>query len=316
MNRIAIRNNLNNVINDLLNDINFEVIGSKDENNLVKSSEYELRLINNIDDFITKIKKSIIISGGAITSLFLNEEVNDYDIYFTDSEIIDYIREFFLTRFNTINKTDYKWSKEFNCLYKYKFNNVRFLQKYELLNEFEKYVDIQKFISGKNSDKFTFVPICFTSNAISLVGKNYKIQLITRFTGTAEEIISNFDFIHTNNYYNFFENKIYTNQKSLESILCKELIYNGSKFPICSLIRSKKFIKRGWNISPGEYLKIVFQINKLNLNNINILEEQLTGVDSAYFIKFLDKLKGFEKIEDEDILKILNEICEEITEDD
>src|SRR5210317_1124925 len=29
----------------------------------------------------------IIVSGGAIASMFLGEEVNDYDIYFTDMEI-------------------------------------------------------------------------------------------------------------------------------------------------------------------------------------------------------------------------------------
>lgn len=222
MNTRAIKNNLNNVINDLLNDIITNLDNSSNE-----ISEYELHLIKHIDDFITKIKKSIIVSGGAITSLFLNEEVNDYDIYFTDNEVIDYIREYFLIRFNKINNTDYKWSKEFNCLYKFKFNNIRFLEKDEVLNNFEKYVDIQKYISGKttNKNKFIFNPICFTSNAISLISENYKIQLITRFTGSVEEIISNFDFVHTNNYYNYFENKLFTNQKSLECILSKELIY-------------------------------------------------------------------------------------------
>ena len=71
----------------------------------------------------------------------------------------------------------------------------------------------------------------------------------------------------------------------------KELFYIGSKYPICSLVRTRKFIKRGWQINAGQYVKISFQISKLDLENIYVLEDQLVGVDSIYFLNFINALK-------------------------
>jgi hypothetical protein len=81
------------------------------------------------------------------------------------------------------------------------------------------------------------------------------------------------------------------NQRALESILNKELFYIGSKYPICSLVRTRKFIKRGWQINAGQYVKMAFQISKLNLEDIYVLEDQLVGVDSIYFLTFIENLK-------------------------
>jgi hypothetical protein len=44
----------------------------------------------------------------------------------------------------------------------------------------------------------------------------------------------------------------------------------------------KKFIQRGWT-NAGEILKMLFQVSELDLKNIEVLEEQLIGVDVAYF---------------------------------
>jgi hypothetical protein len=81
------------------------------------------------------------------------------------------------------------------------------------------------------------------------------------------------------------------NQPALEAIMNKELSYVGSKYPICSLIRARKFIKRGWQINAGQFVKISFQISRLDLTNINVLEDQLVGVDSVYFLNFIKALK-------------------------
>ena len=100
----------------------------------------------------------------------------------------------------------------------------------------------------------------------------------------------NYDFVHATNYWTY-ETGTVLNQRALESILNKELFYIGSKYPICSLVRTRKFIKRGWQINAGQYVKISFQISKLDLENIYVLEDQLVGVDSIYFLNFINALK-------------------------
>ena len=92
-------------------------------------------------------------------------------------------------------------------------------------------------------------------------------------------------------------------QKSLLSILTKRLRYYGSKYPVCSVFRLRKFLKRGWNINAGEIFKICFQISEINLHDVTVLEDQLIGVDTQYFVWFISKLKemqaeGEEKVKD------------------
>ena len=78
------------------------------------------------------------------------------------------------------------------------------------------------------------------------------------------------------------------------------MVYIGSKYPVCSVIRARKFIKRGWSINAGQYLKMCFQISKLDLSDISVLEDQLTGVDVAYFATLIDSLQAHsQKMKDE-----------------
>lgn len=78
---------------------------------------------------------------------------------------------------------------------------------------------------------------------------------------------------------------------ALESLLSKELRYVGSLYPICSVVRLRKFINRGWRINAGQILKMAMQISALDLTDINVLEDQLTGVDTSYFVQLIKGLR-------------------------
>ena len=72
----------------------------------------------------------------------------------------------------------------------------------------------------------------------------------------------------------------------------KQLIYIGSKYPVCSIIRTKKFISRGWVCNAGQFLKMIFQCGELDLTDFSVLEDQLVGVDSAYFDALIGALSS------------------------
>ena len=57
---------------------------------LTKKHEDFLSSITN-EEVKKLIDKNSIITGGSIVSLLLNEKVNDYDYYFTDKEINEYV---------------------------------------------------------------------------------------------------------------------------------------------------------------------------------------------------------------------------------
>jgi acyl carrier protein len=131
-------------------------------------------------------------------------------------------------------------------------------------------------------------PVFLSPNAITL---SDKIQIVIRFHGNAESIHENYDFIHCTNYWTSDNGALVLQQPALESILAKHLIYNGSKYPVCSVIRMRKFIRRGWHINAGQILKMLFQVSELDLTDIAVLEDQLIGVDSAYFMQLISALQ-------------------------
>lgn len=125
-----------------------------------------------------------------------------------------------------------------------------------------------------------FRPLTLTSNAVTL---SDKVQLIIRFYGTPEEIHETYDFVHCMSYYDHANKKLFLDPRAMEAILTKTLIYSGSLYPLATLVRTRKFIQRGWSISAGQYLKMAMQISALNLSDIKVLEDQLVGVDMAYY---------------------------------
>jgi len=149
-------------------------------------------------------------------------------------------------------------------------------------------------VAPESEDKPKYQPIFMSANAITL---SNKIQIINRFYGSPEEIHDNYDFTHCTNYWESNESnentksKLVLNPLALECLLSRTLLYQGSKYPLCSIIRTRKFIKRGWNINAGQYLKMAFQISKLDLTDLDVLEDQLIGVDTVYFMNLIDHLK-------------------------
>jgi hypothetical protein len=148
-------------------------------------------------------------------------------------------------------------------------------------------------------------PIFFSSNAITL---SDKIQIVTRFYGSAGQIHSNFDFVHATNYWTSDKGKVVFGLEAYEACHNKELIYVGSKYPVCSLFRMRKFISRGFTINAGEILKIAMNVNEFDLTNVKVLRDQLIGVDSAYFMQLINSIKSKDLVNRMYLTEIINKM--------
>ncbi len=250
------------------------------------------------------VKKNTILTGGAIASMLLDEEVKDFDVYFRDHKTTVAVAEYYVSKFNENNGENAKvlWSGDLRP--EDDINRVRIMIKSrgvaserptQLDKPFEDVFDVvdKEQVEATEDGRAKFRPIFLSSNAITL---SQKIQIVVRFHGEPAEIHKNYDFVHCTNYYDMGEDLLALNQNALESLLSKTLVYQGSKYPLCSVIRTRKFIQRGWHINAGQYLKMCFQLSELDLKDINVLEDQLIGVDSAYFGKLIavlrDKYEG------------------------
>jgi len=266
-------------------------------------------LMNSIGDkqIREKVKDNCIISGGAIVSLLLGEPVNDYDFYFKDRETCKLISEYFVKEWK---KSHEKVSFTPEVRIDETSGSVTvFIQSAGVLEE-----DEEEFFDSSKCTTKDFKPVYLSSNAISLTNKEKeRIQLIIRFYGEPNEIHKNYDFVHCLSYWEP-KTGLNLNKESLQAILTKEIIYQGSLYPLSSIIRTRKFIQRGWHVNAGQYLKMVFQLNGLDLSDINVLEDQLVGVDVFYFKQLINYCRTKQKEDENWILDLpyLVEIIDDI----
>lgn len=240
------------------------------------------------------VEDNTIITGGCITSMLLQEDVNDYDLYFRNKETAFAVASYYVEQFNEISEE----CNEVSVQCDEKTGRIKLMIPSSGVGEidYSEEDETQEFASRvfetvKKKSGNKYQPILLTSNAITL---SDKVQIVIRFYGEPEEIHKNYDFVHVTNYWTSWDQEVVTNTEALECILAKELKYIGSLYPVCSMIRLRKFLKRGWSVHAGQMLKIAFQISELNLTDLNVLEEQLTGVDFAYFSQVVDILKNGE----------------------
>lgn len=247
------------------------------------------------------VEKNSIITGGCIVSLLTNEQVNDYDVYFRDKQTALAVAHYYVKKYKELNPDSPDVPSVTDAGERIKIfiqskgvaydsqlmNEVQYFDHGYRTDEFE--ADLEAIIKDAEQDIEGYRPVFLSGNAITL---SNKIQLVLRFYGTPEEIHRNYDFVHCTCYYLPAEHKLVLPAQALESILTKELQYMGSKYPVCSVIRTRKFIKRGWMITGGQYLKMAYQISLLDLENLEVLEDQLVGVDAYYFTQIIEILRA------------------------
>jgi len=247
------------------------------------SRKVESYVKNLPDGLRDRVRQSLIITGGSIVSLFLNEKVNDYDIYLSNIEVLYDLMKYY--------------AKE---LEKSKVYNVQVhgiidpndmvgqpIGKEDLPSVLRLRFHIASIGVVRVKSKERYAPVVITDNAISL---NNKVQIIVRFFGNPAEIHKNFDFVHVMAYWTYKEGLVVP-PKTAEFILSRELKYQGSLYPLASIIRTRKFVSRGWNITAGEYLKMAFQLQEINLKDPAILMDQLMGMDLHYFMALVQRIK-------------------------
>lgn len=239
------------------------------------------------------LRSNVLVSGGSIASMLLKEPVNDYDVYIKDMDVLLRLVKYY-TAPNNLEIFDGRKKQslidDIESNYDDEVENVSNARTVSIRNLKEDQIKINAG-SGfrvERDENIKYQAVFFSPNAISL---SDDVQIVCRFHGDSEKIHSTFDFIHATNYFTFSEGLV-LNIDALTSLITRQLKYQGSMYPLTSIIRVRKFIKRGWNIGAGELLKIMFQISELDLRDPDVMEEQLIGVDVAYFSTLVDILRN------------------------
>ena len=269
----------------------------------MKGKTIKAVIAKKINDWVSSIddpavaelaRKNTIVTGGAIASMLLNEPVNDFDIYLRTKQAAEAIATYYVNRFT--KETDWPLKLEVTPdririvtergHRGETAGNLEMLGSDQIDDAYEQAEAMA--LETEDDGKPPYRPVFMSTNAITL---SHRVQIVIRFYGEPDAIHENYDYVHCTNYWTSWDGALTLRQPALESLLSKELRYVGSKYPVCSVIRLRKFIKRGWTINAGQILKAVMQISELDLTDPKVLEDQLTGVDSAYFMELMTKLR-------------------------
>lgn len=270
------------------------------------------------DEAVRKLAaENTIVTGGAIASMLLKEPVNDFDIYFRTHAATLAVAKYYVARFDVKNKAGIAVpifvqddperiqivvksagiASEEGAEVPYDYFEGRSDEAAdtyvgEIMSDPGEISDAQEEIKAAaraaDDGKPPYRPVFLSTNAITL---SHKIQIVLRFFGSPDEIHENYDFVHCTNFWTAWDGELTLRQPALEALLARELRYVGSRYPVCSIIRLRKFIGRGWTINAGQMLKMMMQISALDLTDHAVLQDQLTGVDAAYFVQLVTKLK-------------------------
>jgi len=248
-------------------------------------------LLASIDnpELVEKMRRDILVTGGCITSMLIGEKVNDYDIYFRTRETTLAVAKYYVDKYNEgsdlsalpsvveESRRNIAGENEDRILITIKSDGVA--GEPEEDEPTDEVVLVEDLAETLKKPGNLYKPIFLTDNAINLTDKT---QLIIRFYGSPEEIHRNFDFVHCTGVYDFWSGELHITQEMAECLLSKTLVYRGSLYPLASILRTRKFIKRGWRISAGQMLKIMEQVSHVRFDDVEQLKEQLLGVDVAY----------------------------------
>lgn len=292
----------------------------------MKSKTIKAVLRKKIDEWLSSIEDeavrklaadNTIVTGGAIASMLLKEPVNDFDVYFRTHEATLAVAKYYVARFACKNKhgiavpifvqneadriqivvksSGIASEEGADVPYDYfegRPDEAADAYVGEVMSDPGEIADAQEEIEAAaqatDDGKPAYRPIFLSTNAITL---SHKMQIVLRFFGKPDEIHENYDFVHCTNYWTSWDGELTLRQAALESLLARELRYVGSKYPVCSVIRLRKFIRRNWTVNAGQMLKMMMQISALDLTDHAVLQDQLTGVDAAYFVQLVSKLK-------------------------
>jgi hypothetical protein len=207
-----------------------------------------------------RLRDEAYIAGGAIASLLLDEQVQDYDVYVREEATAQAVKAYY---------------EEFFRRYP--------APPFDPRHPFTAAADLSE----------PCRPLAMTANAVYL---SYRIQLMTVFYGEPAWMVSNYDFHHCSGYYTAREGRLVVLEEARQAIAARSLHYRpGRTFPMLSVLRLPKFIARGYTIDLAQLFQLVAEVAAGGLGDHEKIR-QLLGLLSEKESRFTRGLAATESL--------------------
>lgn len=198
-----------------------------------------------------------LIAGGAVTSVFSETPISDYDVYFYNTSDLNSFLEYLRTLESKLGE-------------KIKVKTVN-----SSLNAVTFEVTSMNWGSETDDNKIL----------LQVIQKCTVGDYATQSDYNPVPLLESFDFTICMAALDIQSEQFILYKDFLTHLCARRLVFNTKvmKYPICSLHRMLKYIKKGFNISGVEVIKIAIAINQVNMSTWEDFRNQLMGMDTAVF---------------------------------
>lgn len=148
-----------------------------------------------------KVKENLLVSGGSIASMYSNEQVNDYDVYIQDIDVLKSLAKYYTKDIETIKILDGRKKQELVDIINKDYQKIESeegIKGIDMNNQYAislrnlKEDQIKLFLGqaglrenedATDDEKLKYILLFFSPNAISL---SNDLQIVLRFWGTPE----------------------------------------------------------------------------------------------------------------------------------
>lgn len=191
------------------------------------NTEYYKKAIQNYFEKVD-IPEGVYLAGGALTSMFSGQAINDLDCYFSSPKALSEFLD----------------------------NNSIYIQS-----------------ATDKALTCTITTSRYSSVTLQCIYFDYFEK--------AEDIFDSFDFTVNMAAFDFDSEEFVFHPEFFKDLASKKLVFNPKTcFPIVSMMRTQKYIKRGYSISNKDFRKIILEVNKLDLSTKDNFIKQIGGMYS------------------------------------
>lgn len=182
------------------------------------------------------------LAGGAMRTLLVDEEVADFDLFFTEKPFEEKQKELSIEiNFET---TSEEAKKEF--VYSARVSQVK---------------------DTLEREKFKLIFFCPEGKLLTYKKGSIKIQLVLEAWGHPEEVISSFDFNATKAA--FDGEKVFIAREFIKDVKTKKLSINLITYPVSTIKRLIKYSNKGYNVNDA-CIQFMRQVSGIVFNEENL----------------------------------------------
>lgn len=197
-----------------------------------------------------------ILAGGTFTSLLSKQDINDFDIYFTHREGLAHVLSILYSHYKDVpSYKDYGLS-----YFEVRFNHM--------------------------TDK----------SLLALRDDEEDIQFILyrMFSGGIPQIFSEFDFTINMFAYDFYTGRMLAHKDAIKHLSQRVLVINeGTRYPLVSVLRTKKYESRGFTTSKAQMLNLLLSVSQKRYNSWEVVIDEVGSMYGIEADKLFDQTAPF-----------------------